>query len=143
MRDTCVSLDWRHHRATQPQRISDLSGMRFFICKRAGVQASGNSDEYIVAKKEIHSYASNDKLLTSRMCLKEPEEGYDDTTIERLEMWLAEGINHDYLIPVVGDFFHLYYGNDVICSSNSVDALKKAAQEDYERRVLECLEVSK
>ena len=59
--------------------------------------------------------------------------------LDHYQTWVSRGFDYDYIIPVAGDCYHLHYGDDVLCSSNSIDGLKEAAQQDYQRRVLQCL----
>lgn len=59
--------------------------------------------------------------------------------LDHFDTWIAPGIDYDYIIPIAGDFYHLHYGDELPCSSNSIDELKKAAQADFNRRVLENL----
>lgn len=59
--------------------------------------------------------------------------------LDHYQTWISRGFDYDYIIPVAGDCYHLYYGDDVLCSSNSIDGLKEAVQQDYQRRVLSCL----
>lgn len=59
--------------------------------------------------------------------------------LDHYQTWISRGFDYDYIIPEAGDCYHLHYGDDVLCSSNSIDGLKKAAQQDYQRRVLSCL----
>lgn len=56
--------------------------------------------------------------------------------LDHYQTWISRGFDYDYIIPVAGDCYHLHYGDDVLCSSNSIDGLKEAAQQDYQRRVL-------
>lgn len=59
--------------------------------------------------------------------------------LDRYQTWISHGFDYDFIIPVAGDCYHLHYGDDVLCSSNSIDGLKEAAQQEYQRRVLSCL----
>ncbi len=59
--------------------------------------------------------------------------------LDHYKTWIARGLDYDYVIPVAGDCFHLHYGDDVLCSSNSIEGLKEAANADFRKRVLSCL----
>jgi len=59
--------------------------------------------------------------------------------LDRYQTWISHGFDYDFIIPVAGDCYHLHYGDDVLCSSNSIDGLKEAAQQEYQRGVLSCL----
>lgn len=56
--------------------------------------------------------------------------------LEHYKAWIARGFDYDYIIPAVGDFYYLHYGDELPRPSNSIDELKKAAQADFNRRVL-------
>lgn len=83
-----------------------------------------------------------EKLITfarELIALAQQVKPLDWVFLDHYQTWISRGFDYDYIIPDAGDCYHLHYGDDVLCSSNSIDGLKEAANADYRKRALSCL----